>query len=165
MYTIVYLRFCPLIHQTHTMAYIRTMRPCDNWSDPPHQGKSQHIQWSPSPFVHANFWWLFKLPSISFHAIKYTIVFSLCQRVWILIFKLFNDDLMVWWIFLRKAYNFQLPGPLYTGFHVPNLGHCFLIWTHFSQFWQGFLACFAYSTTTTDLWPIVPQKKSIIIAI
>ena len=46
-------------------------------------------------FVQANFQWLFKPPSMNFHPIKYAIVFSLCSRVWILIFGLFNNDLIV----------------------------------------------------------------------
>ncbi len=124
-----------------------------------------NIQWSPSPLYRQISSGYLRFPQWKFHPIKYIIVFSLCSRVWILIFRLFDDDLMMWWIFSRKAHIFQLPGPLYTGFRALNLGHCFPIWTHFSRFRQGFLACFAYSTTTTDLWPIVPQKEFIIITI
>ncbi len=63
-----------------------------------------------------------------------------------------------------KVQIYWLPGPLYTSFHVPNLGDLFQIWTNFSQLWRVVLARFAYSTTMSSLWPMVPQEKYVLIA-
>ncbi len=115
--------------------------------------------------VQANFWWISKPPSSTFHPEKYVRMSMICLRVYMINFGWFHNDLIVWWIFSMKIQIYRLLGPLYTSFRAPNLGHCFPIWTNFSQFWRGFLACFAYSTTMSSLWPMVPQEKSVLIAI